>query len=71
MVGPSLTDEEQRVASLRLKLGFVLVVGFSAGIIALQAQGSLVQAAVATVGGLIVGWLLLVYLTRIIPSTGR
>ena len=71
MVGPSLTDEEQRVASLRLKLFFVLIVGFSAGVIALQAQGSLVQTAAATVGGLLLGWLLIVYLTRIIPSNGR
>lgn len=71
MVGPSLTDEEHRAASLRLKLGFVLVVGFSAGVIALQAQGSLIQTAAATAGGLLLGWILVVYLTRIIPSSGE
>ncbi|SFK82906.1 hypothetical protein SAMN04487950_1309 [Halogranum rubrum] len=71
MVGPSLSDEEHRIASLQFKLGFVLVVGISAGIIALQAQGSLVQIGVAAVAGIVLGWLLLAYLTHIVPSSGR
>lgn len=71
MVGPSLTDEEQRLASMRFKVAFVLVVGFSAGIIALQAQGSLVQIAVATVAGIVLGWVLILYLASIVPSGGR
>ncbi|SDM45549.1 hypothetical protein SAMN04487949_1721 [Halogranum gelatinilyticum] len=71
MVGPSYTDDERRTASLRLKVGFVLVVGVSAGITALQVQGSLLQAGVFTVVGLLLGWILVVYLSHIVPSTGR
>jgi membrane protein YdbS with pleckstrin-like domain len=71
MVGPSLTDEEQRVASMRFKIAFVLVVGFSAGIIAFQTQGSLVQVAVATVAGIVLGVLLIVYLASIVPTGGK
>ncbi|SEO68208.1 hypothetical protein SAMN04487948_104154 [Halogranum amylolyticum] len=71
MVGPSLTDEEKRSASLQFKLVFVLVVGVSAAVLALQVQGSLVQVAATGVGGLLVGWILIAYLSHIVPSNGR
>jgi hypothetical protein len=71
MVGPSLSDEEQRIASQRFKIGFVLVVGISAAIIALQVEGSLVQVAVAAVAGTVLGWVLIVYLSHIVPSGRR
>jgi uncharacterized membrane protein (DUF485 family) len=64
MVGPSLTDDERRLANNRLKLGFVLLVGFSSGLVALQAGGTTVQLAVAVVGGLILGVVLLYFVVR-------
>jgi hypothetical protein len=71
MVGPSLTDEEQRLASMRFKIAFVLVVAVSAALTAVQVQASLVQVAVVAVVGALLGWLLIVYLGRIVPSSGR
>ena len=71
MVGPSLSSEEQRAASLRLKVGLVLIIGASAGLIALQAQATLVQVGVAFVGGVLLGAVLVAYLVRIVPGTGR
>lgn len=71
MVGPSFTDDERRAASLRLKVGFVLVVGVSAGITALQVQGSLLQAGVFTAVGLLLGWILVAYLSHIVSFEGR
>lgn len=62
MVGPSYTEEERRLASLRLKLGFVLLVGASGALVALQVDGSLVQLVGGFVGGLVVGVLLLAFL---------
>lgn len=70
MVGPSLSTEEQREASLRLKAAIVALVGASAGLMALQARASLVQTALFVVGGLVLGWFLVAYLVRIAP-TGR
>ncbi|WP_101294948.1 hypothetical protein [Halegenticoccus soli] len=64
MVGPSLTDEERRLANSRLKAGFVALVGLSSGLVALQVEPSLPQLAAAVVGGLLVGWLLVWYLSR-------
>jgi lysozyme family protein len=64
VVGPSITPEERSVASLRLKLGFVLLVSLSAGLVALQARGSAVQIAVALAAGLAIGGALLWFLQR-------
>jgi hypothetical protein len=64
MVGPSMTDEERQNANSRLKVGFVLLVGVSGGLVALQAQGTVVQLAFGFVGGLLVGTLLLWFLVR-------
>lgn len=62
MVGPSTTPEE-RQAQRRLVYGsFVLVVGGSAGLIALQADASLLEIGVVVLVGLAVGFLLTWYL---------
>jgi len=65
MVGPSLSEDERRVASRRLKLGFVALVGVSSGLVALSAGATPVQGVAATLGGLLVGGLLLEYLGRV------
>lgn len=67
MVGPSMTDEDRRSLSLRLQVGFALLVGVSGGLVALQAGGSLVAVLGATVGGLLVGAALTWYLVKIAP----
>ncbi|WP_049986891.1 hypothetical protein [Halobellus rufus] len=64
MVGPSLTDEERDVASKRLKLGFVALVGASGGLIAIQAGGGATVIAAGIVGGLLLGIVLLWFLLR-------
>jgi hypothetical protein len=64
MVGPSMSDEERAVASRRLRVGFVLLVGLSGGLVSLQAGPTLVQFFAAVLGGLLVGWLLLWFLVR-------
>ncbi|WP_411963827.1 hypothetical protein [Haloferax sp. YSMS24] len=63
MVGPSLSDDESRIASMRLKIGFVLLVGVSAGFVALAADATLQQVGYAFVGGTAVGIALMAFLT--------
>jgi len=65
MVGPSLSDEKRRVASRRLKLGFVALVGVSAGLVALAGGATTAQALVALASGLAVGTALLWYLASV------
>jgi hypothetical protein len=65
MVGPSLSEEGRRVASRRLKVGFVGLVGVSAGLVALAGGGTATQALVALAGGLVVGAVLLRYLASV------
>ncbi|MFC6989152.1 hypothetical protein ACFQJD_11345 [Haloplanus sp. GCM10025708] len=67
MVGPSLTDDERRVANLRLRVVFVLLVGVSAGLVAFGGGATAVQAGGAALAGLVVGGVLLWFLVR----TGR
>jgi purine-cytosine permease-like protein len=62
MVGPSLSEEDRAVASRRLKLGFVVLVGCSGGLVALAAGATPSQALVAVVVGLLAGGALLAYL---------
>ncbi|WP_313695831.1 hypothetical protein [Halorarum halobium] len=66
MVGPSMTEEDRRLASRRLKGGFVLLVGASAALVSLQADASLVQTAVAVVVALVVGVALLWFVLRLL-----
>ncbi|MFB6131218.1 MAG: hypothetical protein ABEJ28_10400 [Salinigranum sp.] len=65
MVGPSLSDEERDQANLRLRVAFVLLVGVSGGLVALQADASPLQLAGAVAAGLVVGAVLLLFLIRI------
>lgn len=64
MVGPSLGPDERDAASLRLKVGFVVLVALSAALVALQAQASAVGIGVALGGGLAIGLGLLWFLQR-------
>ncbi|WP_336025217.1 hypothetical protein [Halobellus salinisoli] len=64
MVGPSLTDEDRDVASKRLKLGFVGLVGISGALIAVQGGGSEAVIAAGFAAGLVVGAVLLWFLLR-------
>jgi lysozyme family protein len=64
MVGPSLTDDERDAANTRLKIGFVLLVAASGGMVALQTGGTPVQLVGGTVGGTVVGLVLLWFLLR-------
>ncbi|MGQ4555266.1 hypothetical protein [Halobellus sp. GM3] len=64
MVGPSLSDEERDVASRRLKVGFVALVGASGALISVQAGGSATVVAAGLVGGLALGYVLLWFLLR-------
>jgi hypothetical protein len=54
MVGP-VTDEERSSLARKLKIGFVVLVGLSAGLITLQADAGLLMFAIATGIGLAVG----------------
>ena len=62
MVGPSLSDEDRAVASRRLKVGFVVLVGCSGGLVALTAGATAPQALGAVLVGLLVGGALMMYL---------
>ncbi|ELZ99276.1 hypothetical protein [Haloferax sulfurifontis] len=64
MVGSSMSDEETRLANNRLKIGFILLVGVSAALVAVQAGATLLQSAIALVAGLVIGGLLTWYLKR-------
>jgi hypothetical protein len=64
MVGPSITDDERDLANRRLQVGFVVLVGLSGGLVALQAGASSLQVGVAVVGGLVLGGVLLLWLRR-------
>lgn len=76
MVGPSLTDEDRRVASRRLKVGFVLLVAVSAALVSYQAGASPTQTAVAVGVALLAGVALLWFVLRLLrelqpPSPDR
>lgn len=61
MVGP-MSDEERRAGSQRLYTGFVVLVGASAGIMALSGGATLVQAGLVTAAGLALGGALMWWL---------
>ncbi|MEM4780013.1 MAG: hypothetical protein QXG03_00380 [Halalkalicoccus sp.] len=64
MVGP-MTEEERRAGSQRLAVGFIALVGVSAGIMALSGGATPVQAAAVTGAGLALGGALIWWLRRI------
>lgn len=61
MVDP-ISDEERGRTMTKLKVGFVLLVGASAGLITTQGETSLRVVLFATVGGLLLGGVLAWYL---------
>jgi lysozyme family protein len=65
VVGPSLSDDERRLANSRLSAGFVGLVAVSGGLVALTAGGTLPQLAGGVVVGAVLGLLLLVFLRRL------
>lgn len=67
MVGPSLSEEAQDRSRTRLKAGFVLLVGVSAGMIAVQGGASLPAVLGVVVAGLVLGVVLIAYLSSIAP----
>jgi cyanate permease len=67
MVGPSLSEAERDQRLRAIKTGFVLVVGFSGGLVALSGDASLELIVVSIAGGLVVGMGLVWYLGRISP----
>lgn len=64
MVGP-MSDDERRVGSQRLYAGFVVLVGVSAGLMALSGGATLVQVVGVVIAGLVTGAGLLAYLLRL------
>jgi hypothetical protein len=64
MVGPSLTDDQRDAANLRLRVGFVVLVALSGGLVALAAGGSAVHLAAGVGSGLLLGVVLLAFLLR-------
>ena len=67
MVGPISRDERSSLVR-RLKAGFVVLVGGSSGLIAVQGGATLVEVALVTLVGLVVG-VVLVWL--VFPGTGE
>jgi hypothetical protein len=68
MVGPSTTPEERAARNRLLKAGFVVLVGSSSGLVALQADPTLPQLLAAVVVGTLVGAVLLWFTVRVLRS---
>lgn len=64
MVGPSITDDERRIANTRLQVGFIVLVGLSGGLVAAQADATILQIVGAVAGSLVLGAALLLWLRR-------
>lgn len=67
MVGPSISEEKRERSRTRLKAGFVLLVGVSAGMIAVQGNASLPSVLAVVAAGVGLGVLLVYYLSLITP----
>jgi ammonia channel protein AmtB len=65
MVDSSITDEQRRSFRRRLTGGFVLLVGLSAGLVAIQARASPLEVGAAIGIGLVLGGGLAWYLVRL------
>lgn len=66
MVGPSITDDYQATGMRRLAAGFVLLLGFTGGMIAVRGDAPMAVVALAAAAGGAVGVGLLVYLSSIV-----
>lgn len=71
MVRGSLTKEEQDAWNRVLGLGFAVVIGGSATLMALFNGATLVETAGVSAGGLVVGLGLVYYLSTLSMDTGR
>jgi hypothetical protein len=67
MVGPMSSEERSQLA-LRLKIGFVLLIGASAGLITLLGDPTLLEVALVTGVGLVFGVLVVAV---VFPGTGE
>lgn len=65
MVDSTISDGQRKSFRRRLLGGFVLLVGASGGMVAVQARGSATEIVTAVAVGLILGGLLAWYLTRV------
>ncbi|WP_410767103.1 hypothetical protein [Haloferax sp. DFSO60] len=64
MVGPSLSDDETRNANNQIRVGFVLLNGFTGAAIAFAGDATPIQIGAAFLGGLVLGIVLIVYFGR-------
>jgi len=67
MVGPSLSEGEREEWARTLKTAFVLLVGLSGGLVALSGDASVAMVGVSTLGGLVVGVVLVWHLSSNVP----
>lgn len=67
MVESSIGEDERRSLSHRLRVSFVLLVGISGGLVAVQANAGITTILAASLGGTIAGIVLVWYLVRIAP----
>lgn len=67
MVGPSLSDREREEWVRTLKAAFVLLVGFSGGLVALSGDASIALVGASVLGGLLVGVVLVWHLSTNVP----
>lgn len=68
MVGPSSSAADRRASRRRLTAGFVLLVGVSAGLVALRADPSPLELAAAVAFGTLVGAALVWYVLRLVEE---
>ncbi|MEF8779469.1 MAG: hypothetical protein V5A46_02160 [Haloferacaceae archaeon] len=68
MVGPSLSKEERVAANARLKLGFVVLVALSTGLMAFQLDPTPVQLVGAVLAGAAAGTVMLWFVVRNLRS---
>lgn len=64
MVGPSITKEERDATNRRLKIGLVLLIGASGGLVSLQADPTPGQIAVTVAVSLVIGAALTWFVVR-------
>lgn len=65
MVDSTITDDQRRSFQRRLLGGFVLLVGASGGMVAVQAQASTTEIVAAVLVSVMIGGLLAWYLIRV------
>ena len=64
MVGPSITKEERDATNRRLKIGMVLLIGVSGGLVSLQVDPTPLQIVAAVGISLLLGFVLTWFVVR-------